>query len=68
MNIGEVRGLSLWVGGAPVDVQSDMQIDLPRGPHTLTFKIDVGERGEGLRVEIHDVPGSGAHAQPVGGR
>jgi len=68
VHVGEMKGLSMWVNDAPADVASDMQIDLSRGVHALTFRIDVGERGEGLRLELRDVPGSGAHAQPVVGR
>ncbi|MDQ3440002.1 MAG: HEAT repeat domain-containing protein, partial [Planctomycetota bacterium] len=45
-----------------------IEIDLAAGVHTLTFKVDVGERGQALRVEVRDVAGSGAHARPVGGR
>ncbi|MGB7160756.1 MAG: hypothetical protein WBD40_22015, partial [Tepidisphaeraceae bacterium] len=67
-NVGAVKGLSLWVDGTPVDVAPDVTIDLQVGVHTLTFRVDVAERGEGLRVEVRDLPGSGAHARPVGGR
>jgi hypothetical protein len=58
----------MWIDQTPVDVKPDVQADLPVGVHALTFKVDVGERGQGLHVEVRDVPGSGAHARPVGGR
>jgi hypothetical protein len=68
LHIGETRGLSMWVDEVPIDAKGEVEIDLPAGVHALTFKIDVGERGQGLRVEVRDVPGSGGHARPVGGR
>ena len=68
LRVGDVKGLSLWVDGQPVDVQSDVEVGLTRGQHALTFKIDVGVRSSGLRLEIRDVPGSPASARPVGGR
>jgi putative heme-binding domain-containing protein len=68
LRLGETRGLAMWIDETPIDVKGDVEIDLPRGVHVLTLRIDVGERGQGLRVEVRDVPGSGAHARPVGGR
>ena len=67
--IGDVKGLALWVDGKPVNAADNIQLDLARGVHSLTFKVDVAARGDkGLRVEVRDVPGSAGHAQPVGGR
>jgi putative heme-binding domain-containing protein len=68
LRIADVTGLTLWVNGALHAISPDLTLDLPRGPHTLTFKIDVAARGQGLRVELRDVPGSAGAARPVGGR
>jgi putative heme-binding domain-containing protein len=68
LHLGETRGLAMWVDAMPVDAKPLVEVDLPAGVHALTFRIDLGERGQGLRVEVRDVPGAGAHARPVGGR
>jgi putative heme-binding domain-containing protein len=69
LHVESPQGLSLWADGRPVDLkQADVQLDLPRGVHTLTFRVDAARpSGPGLRVELREVPGSGAAAQPVGG-
>jgi hypothetical protein len=68
LHIGQTRGLAMWIDEAPIDVKPDVQVQLTAGVHRVTFKVDVGERGQGLRLEVRDLPGSGAHARPVGGR
>jgi hypothetical protein len=69
LHLGNVKGLELWIDDKPVEIKPLVEIDLPRGVHTLEIKVDVPQRGgEGLRVELRDVPGSTGHAQPVGGR
>jgi putative heme-binding domain-containing protein len=68
LHLGETRGLSMWIDETPVDAKPDVEVDLTQGLHALTFRVDVGERGQGLRVEVREVPGAGAHARPVGGR
>jgi putative heme-binding domain-containing protein len=67
LHIADVTGLALWVDGAPHAIAHDLALDLPRGSHTLTFKIDVAARGQGLRVGLRDVSGSAGAARPVGG-
>src|SRR4029079_18298910 len=62
LHLGETRGLSMWIDEQPAEVKPDLQVRLATGVHRVTFRIDVGERGQGLRVEVRDVPGSGAHA------
>ena len=66
--VNSASGISAWVDDHPITVQQDLTLDLARGTHVLTFRIDRQSRGEeGLRVEVADAPGSSAHAQPVGG-
>jgi hypothetical protein len=68
LHVESPQRLKLWADGQPVDLkQGDVQLDLPRGVHALTFRADAGQRQNGLRVELREIPGSGAAAQPVGG-
>jgi putative heme-binding domain-containing protein len=65
---GTTTGLKLRVDGQPKELTDDVELDLQRGVHTLTFEVDRKARGkEPLRVELREVPGSTASAQPVGG-
>ena len=67
--LNDVRGAMLWVDGRATDPVNPVPLDLPRGVHTLTFRIDARQRNQqGLRLELADAPNSSAHAQPVGGR
>ena len=69
LHLGDVRGLTLSIGGKLIDPKSQVEVDLPKGLHTLEIRVDAAARGgEGVRVEIKDLPGSSGHAQPVGGR
>jgi putative heme-binding domain-containing protein len=70
LHVGDPKGLTLWVDGKPVELTSEqVSVELEKGVHALTFKIDVPSRqGTGIRVEIREVPGSKGHAQPIGGR
>ena len=69
LSIGDANGLRLWVDGKSVEIKENVELDLARGVHALTFKVDLSQRGpDGLRVELRDIAGSGGHAQPMGGR
>jgi hypothetical protein len=68
LHVGDVTGLTVWVDATPLPVRPDMDVELSRGPHVLTFKIDLASRGAGLRAEVRDVPGSSGAAHPIGGR
>jgi putative heme-binding domain-containing protein len=63
LHVGETRGLAMWVDDQAVDAKSDVEVDRPPGVHAVTFKVDVGERGQGLRLEVR---ADAAH--PVTGR
>ena len=66
--INSVKGLSLWVDGMTTDPKPTLDLDLTSGIHTLTFAVRTGERAEGLRVTLEDIPGSPAKAQVVVGK
>jgi putative heme-binding domain-containing protein len=70
LRVGDAKGLTMWVDGKAVPLtSSDAEVELDKGVHSLSFKLDVPSRSDaGIRVEIRDVPGSKGHAQPVGGR
>lgn len=70
LHFGDTKGLSLWVNDKPVELTDDgAEIELPRGMHRLTLKVDIAQRGDtGLRLELRELPNSSGHAQPVGGR
>jgi len=63
--LNSTAGLQLWIDQTSVDPQSENQLDLPACRHTLTVAVQIGQRHEGLRVELQDVPGSSAHVQFV---
>jgi putative heme-binding domain-containing protein len=61
-------GLSLWIDGAPHDLQPQTLVELPLGTHTLTLAVDAPLPSDGLRIELADIPGSSASVQIVGGK
>ena len=68
LRVDSPAGLKLWVDGQPVDLAREVEVNLQRGVHALTFQVDPAARGAaGLRVELREVPGSAGTAQPVGG-
>jgi len=66
--LNSTDGLSLWVDGKTVAPAKDIEVDLTRGRHSITFVIDMPKRKDGLRLEMLDVPGSDASAQFVSGK
>ncbi len=66
--LDSIRGLSLWMDGTAVEPRESIDIDLSSGVHTLTVVVKLGDRTEGLRCTLEDVPGSPARAQVVVGK
>jgi putative heme-binding domain-containing protein len=66
--VNKTLGVSAFLDGKPVDAKEEMVLDLATGQHTLTLVVDLGQRREGLRLELDDVPGSPARAALVGGK
>lgn len=67
--LNDSTGLDLWVDGKRAQAAPEMMLDFSAGIHTLIFRVDFARRGKkGLRLEVQDLPGSGAHVQPVMGR
>jgi len=63
--LNDAKGLKMWVDDkAAGEPAAEVTLDLPRGVHALTFRVDLATRGEmPLRVEVADAPGSTGHAQ-----
>ena len=61
-------GLTLWVDDNATPMRAQITLDLPAGVHVLTFGLGASAQRNGLRIEVGDVSGSPAHAQPVGGK
>jgi putative heme-binding domain-containing protein len=66
--MNSVRGLQLWVDGAPHDLAEQFDLELASGMHVLTLAIDRQRCDDVLRCEMLDVAGSPAQAQLVGGK
>jgi len=68
LGLNSIDGLVAWLDGDPIDVESAITLELPRGLHTVTLAIDIDEATADLRCELRDVPGSPARAQIVSGK
>ena len=63
------KGLTLWVDDRPAELAGpETVLDLSRGVHTLTVRVDPAAHAGGLRVQFADAPGSAGHVQPVSGK
>lgn len=56
-----------WLDGKPIELHSNLPVDLAVGLHTITLAVPQNSR-DTLRLELADVPGSGAQVQMVGGK
>ena len=61
LRCNDTIGLTLFVRGQPVALQSVTDLKLSPGPVTLTFVIDRSQRKTPLRVTLHTPPDSPAH-------
>jgi hypothetical protein len=69
LRFNSADGLTLWADSTPVTVRPETALELGRGVHSLTFRIDRDQRQEqALRVSIHEAPGSTARFRIVGGK
>lgn len=61
--------VSLWVDGKPTPISGRVSdLDLEKGPHTLTLAVAAAAQANSLTVELQDIPGSSAQVQIVGGK
>jgi putative heme-binding domain-containing protein len=68
LRFNSVAGLSLYLGGTPVEPKAETVIDLPTGLQPVTVVIDRSHRSDNVRVELDDVPGSPVRVAVVGGK
>jgi putative heme-binding domain-containing protein len=67
--LNDARGLRLWVDGRPAEAGAAVTLELTRGVHVLTFRVDLQQRQDThLRCELTDVPPSAAQGRFVSGR
>jgi hypothetical protein len=66
--VNAIEGTKVWLDGARVEVKPEMDLELAKGMHTLTFSVPLGKAGDGMRCELDDVPGSPARARLIGGK
>jgi putative heme-binding domain-containing protein len=63
LRLGDASGITLWVDGAPQKVQDTVGLEVAKGTHVVTFRIDrKGRVNPELRCELIDVTGSSAQA------
>jgi putative heme-binding domain-containing protein len=69
LHLGETDKLAGWVDQAAVPISKEIPLELTRGPHTLTFRINLRDRGDlPLHVELSAASDSSARAEFVGGK
>ncbi|RMG41707.1 MAG: sorbosone dehydrogenase [Planctomycetota bacterium] len=62
-------GLRIWVGTREVPAAEEVQLDLPRGTHTVTIASESRLRNmKPLRVEVRHIRGSSGQVEPVSGK
>ncbi len=52
--LSEIPGVTAWINGKPVSVNSAFSAELPAGTHTIVFKLDHKNLPEFLRLESPD--------------
>jgi hypothetical protein len=57
----------VWIDGQPQAVSEKVTLELAQGVHTITLLVRDEPSGK-LRLELADVPGSGAQLQFIGGK
>ena len=62
------KGVALWLDRVAMEMKAELLLDLSPGVHTLTFAVNLAQRGDGLRCELDDVPGSAGRVRIVGGK
>ena len=64
--INAVTGLELWLDGKPVSLSNETVVEVAPGQRWLTFRLHLPARnGQGLKVQLDEVPGSPGRAAVV---
>ena len=68
LKLNETSGMQVWLDNDQLPLTTEIELNLKKGTHTLTFLLSNKNRQEGLRCELVDVAGSTAKAQFVAGK
>ncbi|HEY2785051.1 MAG TPA: PVC-type heme-binding CxxCH protein [Fimbriiglobus sp.] len=68
LKFNDATGLAVYLGSAPVEAKSEIDLNVPTGMQTVTLIVDRSLRKQDLRIELDDVAGSPARATIVGGK
>jgi putative heme-binding domain-containing protein len=69
LRLNSVKGLTLGVDGAPVDLHDVVDLDLKLGIHVLKLGIGESRRGgDSIRLEVEEAPGSAGRVNLVVGK
>jgi putative heme-binding domain-containing protein len=68
LRLNGAKGVRMWLDRKPVEVKEATEVNVPAGVHSLTLAVELGERKDGLRVELDDAEGSPARVRVVGGK
>ena len=67
--LNDAQGCALWIDGKALPTRTSVSTELPRGQHTLVFRIDLGTRKDPhLRFELVETAGSKGQARFIDGR
>jgi len=69
LRFNSLRGLTLSVDGAPVEIKDVLDLDFKLGVHSLKLDVDASRRGgDGIRLEVEEAPASAGRINIVGGK
>ncbi|HYG74423.1 MAG TPA: HEAT repeat domain-containing protein [Planctomycetota bacterium] len=69
LKVNSPKGLALALNDAAINMSGDMALDVPRGIHAVTVRVELEQRGaENLRVELEELPGSPGRFQVISGK
>ncbi len=69
LGLTDPEGINLWIDGKSLAPQPTISVDLLRGGHTVTFRVDLRARKDrNLRLELIEAAGSKGQARFMDGR
>jgi len=68
LKFNSIDGLKMWLGEKPIVLIPETEIDLSKGPHRLTFAIELTPERDLLRLELLDAPTSPAQVAIINGK
>jgi putative heme-binding domain-containing protein len=69
LELSDADGMTFWIDGKTTAARPKLSVELARGSHTLTFRIDArANKDRRLRVELTEAPDAKGQAKFVDGR